>query len=120
MSPDPRPTTLAVGAGRVKEPLGHARGHCDGCALGYDVRRRHCIRMLERFKRITARIAATVTRVLLAVGLVLIYVFGIGLTAVAMAVFARRRFAGYRSHAHGYWLEAQGCAPTLEDAKRQS
>ncbi len=78
------------------------------------------MRFLDRLKDFTRLVAATVTRVLLRVGLVLVYVVGIGLTGLAMALFARRRFAAYRSRAEGYWMEAQGCKPTLEDAKQQS
>ena len=78
------------------------------------------MRFLDRLRDFTRLVAATVTRVLLRVGLVLVYVVGIGLTGLAMALFARRRFAAYRRRADGYWIEAQGCTPTLEDAKQQS
>ena len=76
--------------------------------------------IFERLKRFTRAVARITTRVLLAVGLFLIYVLAIGPTSLCMMVFARSRFASYRVREKGYWTPADGYAPDLPDAERQS
>jgi len=74
----------------------------------------------DRLKRFTLAVARVVTRVLLVVGLVLVYVLGVGPTSLALAVFGRRRFTTRRNPGGGYWQPATGYAPDLADAARQS
>jgi|GEM_PF-6358035 len=74
----------------------------------------------ERLKRFTLAVARGVTRVLLFVGLVLVYLLGVGPTALVTAVFSRRRWRARRGASGGYWQPAVGYTADLDDATRQS
>ncbi len=75
---------------------------------------------VDTLKRATARVAAVVTRVLLFAGLALVYLLGVGPTALVTAPFAWLGRARRRRGATALWRPAAAAPATVDDALRQS
>jgi hypothetical protein len=64
---------------------------------------------MERIKRAVSSVVTRAVKVLMAVGLFLLYVVGFGLTKALVAVFDRRLLAPRDGDT--YWLKAEGYEP---------
>ncbi len=59
-------------------------------------------------------------RVLLSAALFLLYIFGFGLTLLAVKLFDRRLLAGPREDQDSFWLVPEGYSPDRQDCLRES
>lgn len=67
-----------------------------------------------------AGLVAAVQKALVAAALFLLYIFGFGLTLLAVKLFNRRLLRGAEESGSSFWLEAEGYEPDRADCLRES
>jgi cytochrome c biogenesis protein CcdA len=67
-----------------------------------------------------ANLIPAVQKALVTAALFLLYVFGFGLTLLAVKLFSRRLLSGPAEDAPSFWLEAEGYEPDRADCLRES
>lgn len=82
--------------------------------------------MIEALKRfaarawaVSARVGGWIQRVLVVIALVGVYLVGVGLSRLLMALFARRRLALFSTDTPAGWLPAEGYGVGPDELRNQ-
>lgn len=67
-----------------------------------------------------ANLVMAVQRALVTAALFLLYIFGFGLTLLAVKLFSRRLLSGPAEDAPSFWMDAEGYEPDKADCLRES